>query len=294
MARHESSLHPEYCTMTPARVLWSAVIGLSVSGVALGQARPSNSPAPAQAKTAVPPTKPAVTTTRVPMKPAATIRKDEFKLLDTNRDGEVGLAQELNPMQRARFGAALEKLDRNDDGRVDAAEFEAQGRESLLSSLEGVAALLLAIAFAAFCVLFDSLLDGERREYVWPAVGVAVLAIGAAYFCAPSWYLEEPPFLAYLLAIPALTLLAAFFTGAMKIVEVAPEVKAGELRHVIGKQVAKPTTGGTARPAPGPSAATRPAPARPAEGEGTASRPRPGIRPRTPPRPKPPPRTSNN
>jgi hypothetical protein len=273
---------------------WLAAVCI-YAPIAVGQP-PSGSgvasPAAPKPAAKAPPTPPPAN-----FKPVDKIRPEEFRLLDRNADGSVVIAVELNTSQRTLYGQVLETLDTNKDGRVTRDEFNKQGVEWLLSDLRGLAALLLFLGFGAFCVFIDSLLDYDRREYLWWAAGAAVLTIAAGYFCAPRWYLNSPPYVAFLAAVPVVVVGLAIAFGAAREPEERPVTAApGGDRIVIGAggRVVGKATPGAAKPAAVPGTPARPAaPGAAAAGEPPAGPRRPQRR--FPPRPpKPPPRASDN
>jgi len=224
---------------------------------------------------------------------SVSIPPDLFERLDAAGRGII-IKAELTPEQLKQYGAVLDRIDRNHDGLITRAEFEAATAPSLLGNPHTYAALLLVLAFAGFCIFIDSLFDADRRDYVWWGLGLWLAPMAVGFLLAREWYLGGEPYLVWIVLVCLVLLGIAFALGATKPVEVAT-VETGEKVYVIGAggtqtTVVRQGAGGTRR----------------AAGTGTGRTTRTGTRPRTgslapgrvarrppPSRPEPPPRPPN-
>lgn len=207
-----------------------------------------------------------------------------FLTLDKNHDKMIDEA-ELKSEEAARYRDDLKSADRDGSGKISLEEYRRIGEVPFYRDIKTVAAVLLTLSFACFCVFLDGLLEPDRRDYFLLTIGGSVVLAGLAYLFATEWYLNAEPFLGFVAAIPLLVIVLAFLTGATKEKEeeVAPS---GPVVYKVGK----PTAEGTPAPKPGQPAAPRKSTA-PIRTPRPAPLPRPPVperRPQSPPRAQPP------
>jgi hypothetical protein len=218
------------------------------------------------------------------------IRKDRltdnlFLRLDKNHDKAIDEA-ELQSAEAARYRDELKSGDRDGNGRISKEEYRRIGEVPFYRDAKSLAAVLLVLGFACFCMFLDGLLEPERRDYfVWTIVGSVALA-GLAYLFAPNWFTDAKPYLAYVAVVPVLLIVLAILMGATK----EKEEVAAPAGPVVYKVGAKPTAEGTPAQKPGQPATTRKSTA-PVRTPRPAPLPRPPVperRPQAPPRSQPP------
>lgn len=210
-----------------------------------------------------------------------------FLRLDKNHDKAID-ETELQSADAARYRDDLKSGDRDGNGRISQEEYRRIGEVPFYRAPKSLAAVLLVLSFACFCMFLDGLLEPERRDYfLWTIIGSVVLA-GLAYLFAQNWFTDAKPYLAYVAVVPVVLIVLAILTGATKEKE-EPAAPAGPVVYKVG---AKPTPEGTPAQRPGQPAATR-KPAVPVRTPRPAPLPRPPVparRPQAPPRSQPPPR----
>jgi hypothetical protein len=264
---------------------------------------PANSGAPA----------PNAATKQAPA-PAATgdqLPENLFLKLDKNHDKVIS-DSELTSPDAAPYLAKLKQADRDGNNRITLEEFNQIGEVPLFQDPRTAAAVLLILAFAAFCMFLDGLFDSDHREYFWHSVAGMVVCVACAYFLGQKWFLAQTPYLGYVVAAPIVVMIIAALAGGMREKEEAPAAPAGPVVFQVGKKPGDAAAGKkaaatspprkppprTPRPAPlprppvperrpsaappsTPPAAPRPAPPRPP----SARPPAPGPKP--PPKPPP-------
>jgi len=223
-----------------------------------------------------------------PKKPASwkdRLTDSLFLRLDKDHDRAID-EKELKSTDAAPYRDDLKSADRDDNGKITQEEFRRIGEVPFYRDVKSVAAILLLLAFAGFCMFMDGLLEPDRRDYfLWSIAGSVALA-GLAYLCAQSWFFAGKPFLGFVAAVPVLVVVLAFLMGATKEKE-EPAVPAGPVVYTVG---AKPPAGGTPAQKPGQPAGPRKSTA-PIRTPRPAPLPRPPVperRPQTPPRSQPP------
>ena len=208
-----------------------------------------------------------------------------FLRLDKNHDKVID-ETELKSTDAAPYRDDLKAADRDGNAKTTLEEFRRIGEVPFYRDVKSVAAILLLLAFASFCMFLDGLLEPDRRDYfLWSIAGSVALA-GLAYLCAQSWFFAGKPFLGFVAAVPVLVVVVAFLMGATKEKE-EPTVPAGPIVYKVG---AKPAAEGTPAQKPGQPAIPRKSTA-PIRTPRPAPVPRPPVperRPQTPPRSQPP------
>jgi hypothetical protein len=189
--------------------------------------------------------------------------EDLFQKLDKNYDGVI-LDVEIGESDRARYGELLQRADRNQDRRITREEFALARQLPLHRDIRTGAALLLIVAFACFCLFLDGLLEPDRRDYFWHAIGGMIVPLGLAFLIAPGWFLEQSPYLGFVAVVPIGLVLLALVTGATRDKEGAaaqgPVVyKVGTKPSAAGPQAQRPGAPAPRKPAP-PPRTPRPAP----------------------------------
>lgn len=208
-----------------------------------------------------------------------------FLRLDKNHDKSID-ETELKSTDAAPYRDDLKAADRDGNGRITQEEFRRRGEVPFYRDLRSVAAILLLLGFACFCMFLDGLLEPDRRDYFLLTIGGSVVSAGLAYLFAQNWFFDGKPYLGFVAAVPVLLIVLAVLTGATK----EKEEPTGPTGPIVYKVGAKPT----AEVTPGQKPSQRVAPRKPTAPVRTprpAPLPRPPVperRPQTPPRTQPP------
>jgi hypothetical protein len=203
-----------------------------------------------------------------------------FRKFDANRDG-ILMGDEVTEQPIRESGPTLKAADRNGDGRVTREELAAALQTPVLRDPQTLAAILLLVGFAGFCLFLDELLDPERREYyLWAILGTAVTG-ALAFLLASGWFLGEQPFLAFVALAPVIVVVLAIVCGATKEIE-RQMLPQGPVVYKVGaggkSSPASPAAGSATGGASGPGTAPR----RPQNRPVRTVRPAPVARPPVP------------
>jgi len=232
-----------------------------------------------------------------------------FRKFDANRDG-ILTGAEVTDQPIGESGPTVKEADGNGDGHVTREEFAAALKTPLLRDPRTLAALLLLVGFAGFCLFLDELLDPERREYYLWAILSTVVTAALAFLFASGWFITEQPYLAFVAIAPVVVVVLAIVCGATKEIE-RQMLPQGPVVYKVGsggKSTASPASAGASsgggtgpaaaprRPAARPVRTVRPAPVprppvperRPGPGPGSPPPQRPGGPPPRPGGPRPP------
>jgi hypothetical protein len=200
-----------------------------------------------------------------------------FLMLDRNHDKQLTEA-ELTTPDAGPYASKLKEADRDGNNRITFEEFSRLGEVPLYRDPRAAAAILLVLAFAAFCMFLDGLVDPDHRDYFWLAIAGMTASVGLVFVVAKPWFLEQPPYLGYVAGATVVLIIAAFIFGATKEKEEVAAAPTGPVVYQVGK---KP--GETASTAGKPG---QPPPRKPPPPVRTPSPPRPApSTPPTPPRP---------
>ncbi len=168
------------------------------------------------------------------------ITENDFLLLDRDQDGVIELDEDFAgvPVLREQVAPQLQQLDRDGDGRVTREEFFGAAQAGASWRLR-FAILLGIVAFGAFCLVVDSVLDKTRRVLLLPALGTLVVAGGLAVLLSPAFLHSLLGMLVPSVLIALGTLLIAVVLGKPTEeteVEFLPTLQQQQgKRYVIGK-----------------------------------------------------------
>lgn len=214
------------------------------------------------------------------------IPESVFQKLDKNHD-KVLTEPELNTPEAAPYASRIWDADRDGNKRITLEEFNRLDETPIYRDPRTAAVLLLIIGFGAFCLFLDGLFDPEHRDYfLWSAVG-ALVCVALSFVLGRAWFLEQPPYIAYVAVVPAVVILVAVVAGATREQEAPPAAPTGPVVYQVGKP-----TGPTAKPGAGGQPPRRTPPPRTPRPPPMARPPVPERRPpstgQPPPRPTPP------